>query len=125
MNLKKVKEIIVSLVEEANKREQQRIDEVKASGKRLWCSNFDDIECLDSNESYDFNIVETVGGEGEGEHYHIIAKLTDKSTGESAHVRISGCYNSYDGVDWYGYQDTISIVEQKEVKRIEWVSVNG
>lgn len=111
MNLKKVKEIIVSLVEEDNKREQQRIDETLAAGKKIWRSNFDDIECLDSNDSYDFKIVETVGGEGEGEHYHIIARLTDKDTEESVHVQISGRYDSHDGVDWHGYEDTTSIVE--------------
>lgn len=124
MNLKEVKEIIVSLVEEANKREQQRIDKLLASGSKVWWSDFDDIECLYSNDSYDFKIVETVGGEGEGKHYHIIAKLTNKATYESVHLKISGRYDSYNGVDWYGYQDTISIVEQREVKRIEWVSAN-
>ena len=42
------------------------------------------------NDKYDFKQVELVGGEGEGDHYHIVTKATDKNTKESLLFKLNG-----------------------------------
>ena len=55
--------------------------------------------------------VEQVGGEGEGDHYHIVTSLTkDNKTTLIKHV---GFYSSYVGVEFDGL-DSFDIVEKKE-----------
>ena len=55
--------------------------------------------------------VEQVGGEGEGDHYHIVTSLTkDNKTTLIKHV---GFYSSYIGVEFDGL-DSLDIVEKKE-----------
>ena len=55
--------------------------------------------------------VEQVGGEGEGDHYHIVTSLTkDNKTTLIKHV---GYYSSYNGVEFDGL-DSYDIVEKKE-----------
>ena len=55
--------------------------------------------------------VEQVGGEGEGDHYHIVTSLTkDNKTTLIKHV---GYYSSYIGVEFDGL-DSYDIVEKKE-----------
>ena len=55
--------------------------------------------------------VEQVGGEGEGDYYHIVTSLTkDNKTTLIKHV---GFYSSYIGVEFDGL-DSFDIVEKKE-----------
>lgn len=46
--------------------------------------------------------IEVEGGEGEGDHYHVVFSITN-ALGETTNFRKEGHYSSYDGVDWdYG-----------------------
>lgn len=64
-------------------------------------------------------IVEEVGGEGEGEHYHIVVSVGDKF------FMRQGSYDSWEGVEWgYGEDSWVEVfpeqvmttVYRKEVK---------
>lgn len=48
---------------------------------------------------YSFIIVDGYGGEGEGDSYWSVAKITDKNTNESIFVRVDGYYASYVGAE--------------------------
>lgn len=45
---------------------------------------------------------EQVGGEGEGDHYHIVFSITNKDTSEKVFMKIDGYYSSWEGTDFYG-----------------------
>lgn len=55
-------------------------------------------------------LVEEVGGEGEGEHTHVVVQTV--ATGQ--YFRINGYYSSYDGTDW----DDSDLYEVKKVERL-------
>lgn len=58
-----------------------------------------------SNEPVqDFGTVDVVlqeGGEGQGDQYFIVWKLTDEN-GDEYYFRADGYYSSYEGVEWDG-----------------------
>lgn len=44
-------------------------------------------------------VVENVGGEGEGSHIHVVFKAVD-SDGTVIYLKKDGLYDSWDGTDW-------------------------
>lgn len=63
---------------------------------------------------------EEEGGEGEGEDYHVVLKITGEDRKE-IFVKCDGYYASYDGTDWT-MGDTYE-VKPKEVKVRSWATV--
>lgn len=61
---------------------------------------------------------ESHGGEGQGEDYWSISKITIKETWEELFVKFDGYYNSWDWVEWSDW----SIVEPREVKVTQFFS---
>lgn len=59
------------------------------------------------------------GGEGKGEEYWTVYKLTDKSTKDDYFVKFDGYYMSYDGTTW----QSVSQVKPVEVKKRDWEEV--
>ena len=55
------------------------------------------------NDDYHLNVeeIEQVGGEGEGEDYHVVFKITDKVSNEEVYIKFDGSYDSYNGTEWY------------------------
>jgi hypothetical protein len=47
-------------------------------------------------------VVERVGGEGEGDHKHIVFRITPMWTSVTRYFKKNGYYSSYDGTDWDG-----------------------
>lgn len=46
-------------------------------------------------------VIDTTGGEGQGDHAHIVFKLTEDDF-TVRYYKVDGYYSSYDGVDWDG-----------------------
>lgn len=46
-------------------------------------------------------VVDTAGGEGQGDHAHIVFKVVTVD-GDEQYFKIDGYYSSYDGTDWDG-----------------------
>lgn len=72
------------------------------------------------DEQFLFEIVDGYGGEGDGDQYWGIAKITNKATNEFLHVRLSGWYASYVGAECDDYSDW-EPVKPNPVQKIEWV----
>jgi len=69
-------------------------------------------------EGCKIEMVDHYGGEGQGETYYAVYKVTTPD-GEVKHYQVDGWYASYDGST---YDDTFE-VEPKEVMKIEWVKI--
>ena len=61
-------------------------------------------------------LVESHGGEGQGEDYWTVWKFV--KDGEEEYVQFYGYYYSYDGATYEGY----CFVKPKQVQRTEWVN---
>lgn len=48
-----------------------------------------------------FKCEASYGGEGSGDEYWYVFKVTDSETGETALVRYQGYYTSWEGASWY------------------------
>jgi len=46
-------------------------------------------------------VIDNVGGEGQGDHVHLVFKVTSPKGGVR-HFKIDGYYSSYEGTDWDG-----------------------
>lgn len=77
----------------------------------FWAEEHDE---LDIPEFGKLSVIETVGGEGQGDHAHVVFKLVD-AVGSVTYYKVDGYYSSYDGVDWDG-SDLYSV--QKREKTI-------
>lgn len=53
------------------------------------------------------------GSEGDGEHMHVVFKITDKNTGEFGFLKMDGKYDSWNDCFYYG--DRLKMVQPKEV----------
>lgn len=68
------------------------------------------------NEKYKIEKVDSYGGEGMGEDYWVIQKITFKETGEVAFVKYDGWYNSWDGA----YMENAATVNPEIVEKVQW-----
>lgn len=76
----------------------------------------DDLDLFKGKHSgLTFEHVEQVGGEGKGDHCHLVIKV--KKGKDFVHFKIDGYHNSYDGCN-YDSSDDIYLVESymKEVR---------
>lgn len=48
----------------------------------------------------DFELVDSYGGEGEGETYYKVFKITNKQTNEEVFIKFDGFYDSWNGTEW-------------------------
>ena len=60
--------------------------------------------------------VDCHGGEGEGEDFWKITRILNKETNEVCYIKFYGYYNSWDGVEWEGW----NLVKPKKVEVIEF-----
>lgn len=58
--------------------------------------------------------VEHVGGEGEGDHTHVVFKVSGKL------FKLDGFYSSWEGTEW---EDSVYAVKPKEVKVIQYEAI--
>ena len=66
--------------------------------------------------------VEQVGGEGEGDHWHYVFKVSDEKDGANFfYVMCSTYYSSWDDMDWS--QGDVFEVERREKTVDGWVRV--
>lgn len=72
----------------------------------------EEVTELDVEDFGHIEVVETTGGEGQGDHAHIVFKLTDVDGNESFY-KVDGYYSSYDGVDWDG-SDLYSVTPREK-----------
>lgn len=91
---------------------------------------YDDLDCVSDLEyffsynsedktlpyNYTVSKIEQVGGEGKGEHYHVIYKLLDQNN-LKGYFMYRGFYSSWDGVDW---EDEAFIVTPVQVNTIRF-----
>lgn len=56
---------------------------------------------LESNK-YIITLEDEYGGEGMGDEYWMVFKVTNKGTNEFVFIKFEGVYNSWDGVEWDG-----------------------
>ena len=68
---------------------------------------------------YNVELAEKVGGEGEGEHFHVVFKLKDEN-GTVCYAKINGFYSSYNGVN-YESQEFVEVYST-EVKVTRFLS---
>lgn len=81
-----------------------------------WLEYADNIPAYDSSVSF----VEHHGGEGQGDEYWFVYKITHNATGDVRYAKIEARWVSWDGVYW----DEAEIFEvwPKEVVKTEWSS---
>lgn len=51
---------------------------------------------------YVLEFVESFGGEGMGDHAHVVYSVRPQNSDDMQYFRIDGYYTSYDGTDWDG-----------------------
>lgn len=68
--------------------------------------------CSNSSENYKFEEIDRYGGEGQGEDYWIVYKVTEKETGNYTHYKCSAMYESWSGPEWCSEW---KIVEPREI----------
>lgn len=71
-------------------------------------------------KDYTFEIVDEYGGEGQGDNYWGVAKITKDN--EEVFVRLSGWYQSYNGAECDNYNDW-ELVEPKQVTETKYLPV--
>ena len=59
------------------------------------------------------------GGEGEGEDFWKITRILNKETNEACYIKFYGYYDSWDGVEWEGW----NLVKPKKVEVIEFAEL--
>lgn len=75
--------------------------------------------CSEKTENYEIQSeIDNCGGEGEGEEFWTISKITDLRTQEVFFIRFDAYYSSWDGTDWSN--NDWNIVEPNEVKVVQW-----
>lgn len=47
-----------------------------------------------------FELVDSYGGEGEGERYYFVFKIHDLESNEIVYIKFDGFYNSWEGTEW-------------------------
>ena len=82
---------VVDLLREATK-DQDRSNLGEASKDAFYYE--DKVANIDN---YTIKLAEQVGGEGEGDHYHIVLSIRDNNTDEMTYAKFDGYYNSWDG----------------------------
>jgi len=71
------------------------------------------------NGKYEIKLEDCYGGEGYGERYWYVFKLTDLHSQEEVYFRCNGVYDSWNGTDWWDSE----VVEPKEQVITVWESV--
>lgn len=99
MNKKQVVEYIEQLAD---------LDGHKLNGN--WKTNGHSAED-ELTELHGITVIDQEGGEGEGDHYHIVFKIERKGY-EDTYIKYVGHYSSWDGTEWY---DTFNVVRPKEI----------
>jgi hypothetical protein len=90
-------------------------EELSMEGLKKYPDDFAEIaKFAASLDLTDFKMVDSYGGEGQGDTYYRIFKF--ESGDKVAHIKFDGYYSSYDGAD---YQQAF-LVEPKEVTVIEY-----
>lgn len=56
--------------------------------------------------------VQRYGGEGQGEQYYYVYKITDTRTDEFAYIKYAGYYDSWNDTDWFGECILVTPVEK-------------
>lgn len=77
----------------------------------------DDYPNIDRDKLY-VTQVDNVGGEGCGEEYYVIFKISHPVHGVG-YIKYQGSYSSWSGTDWH----EPNMVKSKEVMVIQWVDV--
>ncbi len=54
------------------------------------------------------NEIDSVGGEGQGEHWHVVYELPD----HDLLIKVTGFYSSYDGANFDGWSDAREVIKQ-------------
>lgn len=70
-------------------------------------------------DGFKVKIEEEVGGEGQGEHTHIVFKISDKEN--SMFVKLNGYYDSYEGTEW-DYNSLSEVISYEKTVR-DWKKV--
>lgn len=58
----------------------------------------------------EFNLVESVGGEGQGDHYHVVFSVTH--SGQTKLFRLDGWYASFNGYEFHNMMDFYEVERQ-------------
>ena len=67
------------------------------------------------------NTVDSYGGEGQGETYYSVVKITREDGSDETFMKTEGFYTSYDGVDFYGgFDKCCFLVEPVQVLKTEF-----
>lgn len=99
-------------------RDTDRMDEMQE------INDSDPVDLFEENDldfgDLTFKEIEDFGGEGQGDHCHKVYLVTEKSTGNKAHIKFDGYYNSNDGSS---YDDGFYMVEPYEKVVQDWRKV--
>jgi len=112
-----VPNMVIKSVRDNNRFNKQDEDYVKSFDGDIF------QECAQNSENDIYRLMEeeSFGGyEGDGEDTWVIYCLINKKSDEKIYFKIHGWYNSWDGTEW---NDEITIVQPKEVIKIEWKEI--
>jgi hypothetical protein len=59
-----------------------------------------------------FRVIENVGGEGQGDHAHLVFQIDDPEGNLLGYYRTDGYYSSFDGTEWDGTLYEVNKVER-------------
>lgn len=135
MNEQEVNQLLVKALNEQDRAEHQAIlDDPKRLAQyrnySWWSEEFvpsepqyeDDVNWSDLHygfrkvvvDDYTVEVVESFGGEGQGDHVHTVVKITDP-TGGVEYWKKDGYYASHYGTDWDGDFRQVNAVERTVV----------
>lgn len=80
-------------------------------------------DTIGERDGFRYEVVDAVGGVGQGDHAHVVIKVTDTATGEAQYFRKSGFYSSYEGFTWDG--DFYEVKPQEKVITVYEEAVEG
>lgn len=84
----------------------------------------DELDCFTKTKKIGNLLVTSVdsyGGEGQGESYYSVVKITREDGSDETYMRTDGFYSSYDGVEHYGGFDSCCyLVEPVQVMKTEY-----
>lgn len=81
-----------SILEELEEHFNETIDDYQNG------HDFDDFSCDLPEDVYKIELVQRRGGEGQGEEYWMVFKITSGPI--EVFIRWEGCYNSWEGTEW-------------------------
>lgn len=89
--------------------------------KGAWWDNYngnfnEEGQTFWNNFPFTFALVDSYGGEGQGDQYWSVYKFTHKDTNEEILIKFDGYYQSYNGAEYMGWSE----VKPVEVTKTEY-----